>query len=97
LPRPTAEELSTLTVGEWYALNAHRIKQATQAEHEKQEVILKERLRRGTETLETMCREAKAREEAEDRAIEEERRRKKKQLQASARKGQGSARKKAVR
>ncbi|GAA5990824.1 hypothetical protein JCM5350_005129 [Sporobolomyces pararoseus] len=93
LPPPTAEEMSILTVGEWYARVCQRVQQVSKAEHDQHHRALVERLEQGREKLEAMGREAKLREEAEDRAIEEKRKSKKKQLQASVRKQQSSARK----
>ena len=93
LPPPTKEELSTLTVGEWYDLLGRRVQSALKQEMDQMQQGLEKRVEEGRVRLQGMCDEAKAREDAEDRAIEEKRRQKKAdKLQASARK-HGSARK----
>jgi len=93
LPPPTKEEESTLTVEEWHDLLGRRVYSALKQEMDQMQQVIEKRVEEGRVKLQGMCDEAKAREDAEDRAIEEKRRQKKAdKLQASARK-HGSARK----
>ncbi|GAA6011998.1 hypothetical protein JCM11491_000130 [Sporobolomyces phaffii] len=93
LPAPTADELATLTVGEWYALNAARIRRALERDDAARHAELVERIGAAADRLDRLRAEAGAREAAEA----DDKRRKKKQLQASARKQQTASARKAVR
>ncbi|GAA5925744.1 baculoviral IAP repeat-containing protein [Sporobolomyces koalae] len=94
LPPPTADELATLTVGEWYNLLGQRVHNALKQEMDGMQRGLEKRVQEGRARLEGMCREAKLKEEAEERAAEDRRRAKKaEKAQASARKQQASSRK----
>ncbi|GAA5923843.1 hypothetical protein JCM1841_005411 [Sporobolomyces salmonicolor] len=86
LPPPTPDELSTLTVGEWYDLVGSRVQSALQTEMRELREALERRVEEGRGRLRAMCEEARQREEREERMREE-----REELRKSTRKAKAAA------
>ncbi|GAA5948652.1 hypothetical protein JCM21900_005201 [Sporobolomyces salmonicolor] len=86
LPPPTPDELSTLTVGEWYDLVGSRVQAALQTEMRELREALERRVEEGRKRLRAMSEEARQREEREARMREE-----REELRKSTRKAKAAA------